>query len=113
MRIAHGYGDSRMPEQLLDRHNIHASINEARRERVAQCMPGDIGNACLPARKSKACFQVNKRLAGFVVVEDTVILPAHCPGVENVSCFGVEWHGTHLSRFLSKDIQNAFLHVHG
>lgn len=66
-------GDSRMPEQLLDRHNIHASINEARRERVAQCMPGDIGNACLPARKSKACFQVNKRLAGFVVGESSKI----------------------------------------
>jgi hypothetical protein len=59
-----------MSEQLLDCHDIHASINQARCERVAQRMPGDIGNTCLPARKSEACFQVNKRLAGFMVVED-------------------------------------------
>jgi hypothetical protein len=31
MRIAHGYGDSRMPEQLLDSHNIHATPRSMRR----------------------------------------------------------------------------------
>ena len=34
VRVTHGYDDSRTPKQLLDCHNIHASFNEARRERV-------------------------------------------------------------------------------
>jgi hypothetical protein len=34
MRVAHGYSDGRMSEQLLDCHYIHAPSHQAGRKRV-------------------------------------------------------------------------------
>ena len=35
MRVAHGYGDRRMSEQLLDCHYIRSTLQEPRSKRVA------------------------------------------------------------------------------
>ena len=75
MRVAHGYSDCRMSEQLLDCHYIHASIQEPGRESVAQRMPRDTLDSGLSARQSKTRLEINKRLSGLVVIENELTLP--------------------------------------
>jgi len=65
-----------MPEQLLNRHDVHTSLHKARRERVPQCMPAHARNSRLAARQRESSFEINKRLAGIVIVENEVILSA-------------------------------------
>ena len=76
MRIAHGYDDSRMSEQLLHCHYIHSSIQQPRRKRVTQRVPRNTLDSGLSARQSETRFEINERLSGFVVVENKFVLSA-------------------------------------
>jgi hypothetical protein len=68
-----------MPEQLLNCHDVHASIHETRRKSVAQRVPRHTRNAGLPARESESSLEINKQSAGIVVVKHEVILSAERP----------------------------------
>ena len=76
MRIAHGYDDSRMSEQLLHCHYIHSSIQQPRRERVTQRVPRNTLDLGLSTRQSEARLEINERFSSFVVVENKLVLSA-------------------------------------
>lgn len=75
MRVAHGSHNRRVSEQLLNCHYIYASIHETGCERMTELMPRHAFDPGLSACESKICIEINKRLSGFVVVEDECVRP--------------------------------------
>ena len=112
MRIAHGYGDRRMSEQLLHCHYVHASIHQARSECVPQRMPRHAVDSRLSTCPSKARLQIDKRFSGLEIVENEFALPAERPSFKNLASLRVDRNGPGLLRLGCKDIQNALFEIH-
>lgn len=59
MRVAHGYCDRRMPEQLLDRHYIHASIQKSGSKCVPERVPRYTFDSRFLVRQSETRLEIN------------------------------------------------------
>ena len=77
MKVAHGHHYCRVPKKFHHRHYIHASIQQAGRERVTQRVPRDAFDPCLLASESETRTEINKRFPGLVVIENEFILSAY------------------------------------
>jgi hypothetical protein len=78
-----------MPQQLLDCHYIHSSIEQPGGERVTQRMPRNTLNPGLSARQGKARLQIHERFPSFQVVENELVFPPECPELQDPPCFPV------------------------
>jgi hypothetical protein len=112
VRISHGYGDSRMSEQLLHCHYVHPSIHQARSERVTQRMSRHAVDSRLSTCPSKARLQIDKRFSGLEIVENEFALPAERPSLKDLASLRVDRNSPGLLRLGCKDIQNALFEIH-
>ena len=112
MRIAHGYSDGRMSEQLLDCHYIHASIHEPGSERMPQRMPRHTLDSGLSARQSKTRLQIDKWISGFVVIENEFVLPSQRPIFQYPPCFRLIGTGRILWVLWAKTVKKIVFQIH-
>ena len=102
MRIAHGCNDSRMSEQLLDCHYIHAAIHQPGSERVTQRVPRHTLDSRLSACQSETRVEIDKRFSGFKVVENEFVLSAERPKLQNPARFRVYRNRPNFVRFIAQ-----------
>src|SRR5215469_6379033 len=101
-----------MSQQLFHCDNIYSTIYQPGSKRVTQSVPRHAYDSRFLAREFESCFQINKRLAGFGIVENKFIPFAERPILQNLSRIRVDRNSAKLLRFGCKNIQSVFLQVH-